>query len=489
MFWNKNNDKQQLDDKPATKRTFSLLSPVKAVFSGIGRIVRKWPLLSILFVFLLLLGVLFGSRFLNPQVQEKKPEPQTKQVSVYTIGNIPRVTFQAKIEKTGVIKIMAQSPGIVQKIAVKEGTPVSKGQSLLYLSTNYQGGNAPAVQTQIASKQYQNVLNSYPDQKDAIQKQRDLANTNYDNAQIQVDIAKQSSGSTNALISASQGALQFVSSSLQSLQNNSVPGTQSDQFKQLSSSIANAKSDLEETQKKQKDLQNKAQDNQLKLASLQRDLTQDQLNVQEKALDLQKEVSRLQVALASIAEANMYPASPIAGVVDRIFVKIGQAISPGTPLAVVSSPNPKSIAVLNVPERIARIISQGFPSELEINNRKYEEVPYYISSEATDGLLYAVFYTIPPAGEPYISDMEFIPISVPVDMTQQDRTDPLVPIDSVYQTQDRAFVLVEKNGKAQSRKVQLGSVVGDYVDVVKGIQPGDKLILDRNVVEGDRVTY
>lgn len=451
----------------------------------------RQKVIPIIVIIILLFGIIMLGKYLQKKPTEKVPEPPVKNVQLFTVGKIPKVTFQAKVEKTGVVKIAAQSPGIVQKVFVQEGQLVRKGQSLLSLSSNYQGGNAPAIQRQIAQTQYQNTLDSYDDQKDAIAKQRDIANTNYENVQIQTDIAKQSGNATNALLSAARGVLGAVSSGLQSLQSNNVPGTQSQQFQQLSSSFTNAQNNYDQAQKEQQDLQNRARDNQLKLAGLQRDLTQKQLNVQSRALDLQKEVSRLQVALASVAEANMYPATPFAGIVERIYVKQGQALSPGTPIAVVSSPNTKAVAVLSVPERIAKIIVQGEPSELMIENQTISVTPYYVSFEATDGLLHSVFYDIPETYQRFVADTEYVSISVPVDVTQdslQNRpTDPLVPIDAVYQTQDSAFVLLATAGKAVSRKVTLGSVVGDYVDVTQGIQPGDRIILDRNVVEGDKV--
>ncbi len=64
---------------------------------------------------------------------------------------------------------------------------------------------------------------------------------------------------------------------------------------------------------------------------------------------------------------------------------------------------------------------------------------------------------------------------------------PFVPLDSVFQTQDQAYLFVAKNGKAVSRKVKLGSVLGRFVEIESGLNNSDQVILDRNVIDGDSV--
>jgi hypothetical protein len=44
-----------------------------------------------------------------------------------------------------------------------------------------------------------------------------------------------------------------------------------------------------------------------------------------------------------------------------------------------------------------------------------------------------------------------------------------------------------KNNKALARKVTLGDVYGEYVEVTQGLYDNDIVILDRNVVAGDSV--
>jgi membrane fusion protein (multidrug efflux system) len=224
-----------------------------------------------------------------------------------------------------------------------------------------------------------------------------------------------------------------------------------------------------------------------KLANLQKDITLNQLDIQEKSLELNKEVSRLQLSLAYVNEAIMYPASPVAGVVQRVYVHEGQLVTPGMLLATVAANEIKATAVLTVPQNIVNVLQQGEPSTLMIDGKKVAVTPYFVSTQATDAQLYSVFYDVPEANQSEVSDGEFVTIFVPVGKPKTSATDPFLPIDAVYQTQDESFVLVAKNGKAEMHQIKVGKIFGNYVEVFSGVNDGDQVILDRNVVAGDKV--
>ena len=90
---------------------------------------------------LLFLVIIIGHIANQPKTQTTPPAPPIA-VQLYSIGQAPKVSYEANIEKAGVIKIIAQTSGIVQNISVTEGTNVKKGQQIMSLASNYQGGNA-----------------------------------------------------------------------------------------------------------------------------------------------------------------------------------------------------------------------------------------------------------------------------------------------------------------------------------------------------------
>lgn len=444
--------------------------------------VKRKPFTSLLIAFGLFLLVLIAGRVFGQAPAEQPKTAAAKAVSVYGIGDTPKATFQAKIEKSGVVKVMAQAGGIVQYISAKEGEKVGKGQQLVSLSSNYQGGNASSVQRQIAQTQYQTSLDTYGLQTDLIQKQRDVATTSAENEQKLRDISRDSLDETGSQMDATQSMIDQMKSQLSSAAPDEQPTIQA--------SINQAQSGLDQLRAAQRstDYSSSNDNPPAKLANLQKDISLKQLDIQEKTQSLNKEVSRLQLSLAYVNEATMYPASPFAGTVDRVYVKEGQSVSPGTVLASVTSDDVKATAVLNVPENVATLLAAGEPSELIVGKKKVAITPYHVSTEATDGQMYSVFYDIPEKYQKALSDGEYVSISVPVSKPKTTSTDPFIPIDSVYQSQESAFVLVANDNKAETRSVKLGKVFGSYVEVLSGIRSGDQVIVDRNVVAGDKVT-
>ena len=64
-----------------------------------------------------------------------------------------------------------------------------------------------------------------------------------------------------------------------------------------------------------------------------------------------------------------------------------------------------------------------------------------------------------------------------------------VPLFSVITDKSERFVYIEKNGKAERRNVQLGTLVGLLVHITSGLQPGDKVVVtgQRQINEGQAV--
>jgi len=443
--------------------------------------------------FFIALGLLFfviivGHIANQPKIQTTPPQAPLS-VQLYSIGQAPKVTFEAKIEKAGDIKIAAQTAGIVQNVSVTDGSQVKKGDQILSLSTNYQGGNASALQSQIAQAQYQNVLDTFGQQEDEINQQRNMAQETFNNYLSQQLIASASANDTSTLINNNQTVLNSLNQQLTTDQNNGSP----------SATITSEQSEINSLQGAQNSLRNSAdtlnqQTNTTnppgQLASSQQQLTLDQLNVQDKSLQLNKEVTGLQASLAEVNADTMLPASPVDGVVERVFVHPGDQVSVGTELAIISADENSSqtIAVVDVPQQIAQNISKLESSSVTINNKTYQLKPFYVSTAATDGLLYSIFYIIPNSMTSSLTDGQYLDITIPVGTVKTGSTIPFVPIDAVYQTTDSNYLLVDENNKAVSRKVSLGNVYGNFIEITNGLNDGDQVILDRNVIAGDKVT-
>ena len=466
-----------------------LSSTSKHTYNRTVTFIKSRPLGSFLLVLGLLLILLIISKFIQQTPPESELQKVTKSVEVYSIGNGPKATYQARIDKTGVITIAAQSGGVVQDISVEEGDKVTRGQQIISLSSSYQGGNPASVQRQIAQTQYQNVLDTFGTQNSLIQNQRDVATASAENEQRTRDITRQSLGETSDLVNANQEQLDGINDTLKTLKQSNTNGASDPQIGELEGSALQLQSGLNQLRAAQRTSEYQASNENPPaiIATAQKEAALKQLDIQQKTLELNRDVAHLQVQLAYVSEAAFYPASPFTGTVQNIAVVKGQTVSPGTELATIAADEIESTASLQVPQAVAGMLSTGEPSIIQKKNKKISITPLFVSTEATSGQLYSVKYDIPSEYQNLFINGEYVTIEVPMKASDTSSAIPLIPIDAVYQTQDKAFVLVADKNKAVSKDIKVGEVFGNYVEVESGLKRGDQVILNRNVIADDAV--
>ncbi len=451
---------------------------------------EKRPILSFAIVLGLLFLTIALSNFLTrPKAEEKKAEP-AKKVDVYAIGTAPKLMLQGQVEKTGVIPIVAQNAGVVQEIYGSEGSEIAQGNWILSLSTNYQGGNAPSLQRQLAAVQFQNIKDTYQTQLDLIANQRNLATASATNAQNLVDIANQSESDTQNLVNLNASILASLNQNLTDLEATNQNGSNDALILSTKQIIAQVTAGQNQATGALRNTQYQTESGEppTQLPEFQKEVALKQLDIQEKALKLSKEMSRLQLQLAQVMEGTMFPSAPFTGTVQKIFVRPGQVVSPGTPLAVLSSSNSKAIKItVYVSKDIAGRISKLEPSTLNLGSTTLELNPTFVSTEAVNGNLYSVSFVIPDGYQTLLTDKEYITVGVPIGYAQTSVSDPYLPIDAIYQTPTENYIYIVKNGKAVSQKVTLGQIFGSFVEVQNGLKAGDKVITNRTIISGDHV--
>nr|MBP9700067.1 hypothetical protein [Candidatus Woesebacteria bacterium] len=227
------------------------------------------------------------------------------------------------------------------------------------------------------------------------------------------------------------------------------------------------------------------------LSDLSKDLTLKQLELQEKSLVLAKELSGLNLRLARVSEGLMYPATPCGGVVERVYVKVGQSVAPGMLLATIKADSGENSAVILVPAAIAKQVSSSEVTEFVIGTKKVDLYPRYISTEATDGSLYSLLYSIPASYSASLTNATSISARIPLGAANLITDELSIPLDAVYQTQEKAYVyILKKDGdavRAKTVEVALGDVSGRFVQVLSGLSSTDTIILSRTVQDGDLV--
>lgn len=448
---------------------------------------RRSPFISFFTVLgILLLIMISGAVISNLGKKESVTQTPVKNVTTYKIGAAPTIRLQAQIEKKGVIQIVAQSPGVVSTIHVEEGAQLKQGQYIVSLSSNYQGGSTPALQTQLAGAQSKNIRETYDAQKELITKQRDVAQKSALNADELSKIARASATDTRNLLTLNESILTTVDDALEQaeLSGNPEAVTAAQQAKaQVEAGVTQLRGTLRSLEY-QGDQAKPAGE----LSTLQKEIALKQLDVQEKALALSRDIAGIQYNLALVGESLMHPAAPYSGIVERILVQKGQTVNPGTPIAIVKGLDVTTSAILRAPREIALSISRTEPSIFHIGNKTVRAIPSYVSTVATDGQLHSIVFTLPAGTMETTTDQEYVRVDVPVNSADTTSAVPFVPIDSIYQSQDQTTVNVVENNTVVARTITLGPVYGSYVEVLTGLNKGDQIILNRNVIVGDKVS-
>lgn len=450
--------------------------------------------------FFILLGACLALIVIGNILRQPKPAPAEsaatpKKVMVYSIGESPKVQVSAKIEKSGVITMVAQTAGIVQAINGTDGGSISRGYQLFSLSTNYQGGTIPSITRAIAQKNKEFVDASFDTQKEMIGKRRDVANAADAQADDYRNITNQSIEGTKSLISLNEEILTSLDGQLAYLESTNVAGANDSAILEVKSAKSGVVSGLNalksglRTSEYTQDEDNAP----ARMSNLSRELTNQQLDIELKALELNRELSGLNLRIAQIAESLMYPASPISGTIERINVRVGDSVNPGTVLATIKGNVTTSTAVALVSQDLANHISRIEPGVLLIGSQRVSVLPRHISSEPTDGVLYSVMFTIPDEYKDAVANKSYLTVELPVSTQKSTYSVPFVPIDAVYQTQNDAYLFIASKSAntymVESRTVTLGPVVGSYVEIMKGVSAADQVILDRTVSSGDTVTF
>ncbi|MBI4079508.1 MAG: hypothetical protein HY429_04410, partial [Candidatus Levybacteria bacterium] len=363
-----------------------------------------------------------------------------KRVQVYRIGTAPKITVQAKVVKSGVIQIVALSSGVVNKIHHFEGETVDKGTLLVSMSSNYQGGNALSLQRQIAAAQYNNINETHPTQKEIIQKQRNLASKADENSDQMRAITAESIEETKSLITLNEAILKTLDQNIDTLTKTATDAAlllaTKQQKSQFLASTNAVKAQLRQTE------QSSGGDNPpAQISDLQREIALKQLEVQEKQLDLSLEIAKLQLLIAQVNEGLMLPAAPFSGTVQRVLVKEKQAVTPGTPLFIFSQVVQEDpiTAVAFVSHDTVKRVSRLEPSTLHIGSSTFEVFPSFISTEAVEGTLYAVYYPIPDGFNSKLISDGYIFADIPVGYFDTSTIAAFIPLDAVYQTRETSY--------------------------------------------------
>lgn len=183
-----------------------------------------------------------------------------------------------------------------------------------------------------------------------------------------------------------------------------------------------------------------------------------------------------QVREAKLALSRTRITSPICCLCNEINAKMGNFVSVGDPVARIIQINPIKV-VVGVPESDVAAVFDLTQAEVIIealdNFRVKGEKVFLSRQPRTLARLFDLELKVPNP------DGRILPgMFARVELVEQVFNNALaVPLYAVISQSDDHIVFVEKDGKAERRKIELGPLIGWQVQVTSGLSPGEKVII------------
>ena len=389
----------------------------------------QYSLLVFIVFLCLLVALLFAAQALRQEHPEEAPAPdKTTAVQTYTAGQT-YLTTQAKVADEGVINVLSQSAGVVQRVNIHEGDHLYRGRQLARLSETYSGASVSSLQLELAEKNWLVTHANYWDQE----KVDDI------NHELNQNTAWTTRWETNGGSGTHGNGDAYTSFS----------GQQKSELLELSETMTN--------------------------------------RGQRLSLD-QAESNYFQ---AQIAASLLSPVTPVAGTVEKVNVTVGQMVSAGTSLAVIKADKAAVKLKVSLGENVVRKIDVTAPAQVYIGGSWQEVMLDYLPTVPTTGNSYDLSFTLPAALAGQVANGTFVKLRLPLEAATAQEI--LVPLNAVYQTQTAAYAYIvdyDDHGQLIARQMPLtlGAVVGNMVTVIDGLQKFDQIILDSGLMDGQAIT-
>ena len=181
--------------------------------------------------------------------------------------------------------------------------------------------------------------------------------------------------------------------------------------------------------------------------------------------------------------------APISGILNNTLVEEGEYVQLGTPVAEIVDTDTVKV-VVDVPERDITFFTLGRKAEVFLNykdrEKSLEGMITFISELANQQTRSTSMEITLPNEEGFLRSGQIVRVR----LTRQILKDViLIPLLAVIPTENGNAVYVVNSKEAQRREVELDIIKGDCIQVTRGLEPGDRLIIagHRFVAPGQKV--
>ena len=199
--------------------------------------------------------------------------------------------------------------------------------------------------------------------------------------------------------------------------------------------------------------------------------------------------ARARVTVAQKALADTVVRAPFAGAVGERFVSVGDYVTRGTKVASVVRIDPLRVE-LTVPEQYVSFVAEGRAVNFEVDAYPKETFTgqvRFVSPSVTASTRALTLEAIVPNANGRLKPGFFATAQIE-ESTR--RPGILVPSTAVRTVAGTARVFVVATDRAEERVVMTGQVVGDQVELVSGVKPGERIAASGvdQLVDGVRVS-
>jgi membrane fusion protein (multidrug efflux system) len=468
---------------PRSKTYKKVSKQAKKAFSYL----KNHQLQAVGLVFAIFLLSFIGSQILRrPEVELPVQEETALSVqairfaqsasSLKAVGNIENKTTQT---------LVAQSNGPVAQIYVSEGQNLAAGRVILQQQSTYAGGNSMTVQREMAEKSLELAEASLQNTVETVSISREQADLSLDNTEKLNEISEKSIDDSKKLLDNVELVIEKLESDIASEQaGNNDP----DVIAGLRSQLIQMQGSYNQTASALRQLEYQIDEDEpiYRLAELGKDLAYKATEIQLKSAQLNKDIAQLSLKAARIGESSTRVNIPFAGTVERILVDKGQFVAAGTPVAVVTG-QPELQIVISLAGSVAQNIDTQQEIIAKINGQTFNLPIAHLSRVAVSGQAYQLLARLPEGLDANIYENQTVEVKLPLYPSLLASGNNYLPLDAVFITNTKQYVFVEENGRAVQREIVAGEIVGNNIELVSGLTPGEVVILDRRVINGQRV--
>jgi RND family efflux transporter MFP subunit len=219
--------------------------------------------------------------------------------------------------------------------------------------------------------------------------------------------------------------------------------------------------------------------NQIKSAENNLELTKTMAKSEIDGLKHNIEVMEMSLKQANLNENYLEVKSNVEGVISQMLVEKGQLVYMRDPVAKVYSEKMKEVEIFIEPSDIGRI---DIGSEVKVSMTKSSEVysgEVVKINPTADERTHLVSTTIVLQD----NSKKIVPnsvVSVDVVINHSASKDIYIPLKAVLIRGGRNYVFLEKNNKAFERDVEIGTVRGSKVEIISGLEIGEKVVTEGN---------